>query len=92
MKTNQPFAAGIEERRVYAAQTIGAPVVEAERVEVVRALRGTVDATVLDVATKEPAIFWRAGGAYYIDSVDIGIIADIRRLRYSYELGLYEDA
>lgn len=90
MKVTQPFAVGIEERRAYAAQVIGAAVVEADRVEALRALRNTVDATVLDVATKEPALFWRVGGVYYIDDIDLGIIADIRDLRYDSEIGLHE--
>ncbi|HET8627033.1 MAG TPA: hypothetical protein VFL91_06420 [Thermomicrobiales bacterium] len=54
------------------------------------ALRGEMDDALLDVATGEPAAYWRCRGRYFLDDPSFGPVADFADLRYSPELGLYD--
>ena len=57
--------------------------------EVREALASRVDATVLEVATGQPAAYWRVDDTYYLDDAFFGDVCDIEDLRYDSELGLY---
>lgn len=57
--------------------------------EVRSALTGHVDATVLEVATGQPAAYYKVGETYYLDDAFFGDVCDIEDLRYDSELGLY---
>lgn len=80
------------ERREEVAARCG---VEPEHVEPLPAravrdsLRGKIDRTVLEIATAEPAAYWRCGERIFLDDPYFGPVADFADLRYSPELGLY---
>lgn len=74
------------------AQLAGVPIAQVQLVDVAtvrRALADRVPATVLDVATQEPASYWLAGGHYYLDDPFFGGVADIEQLGYSSDIGLH---
>lgn len=80
-------------RREEVAARCGAPADEPEPIpaRTVRdALRGVIDQTVLEVATAEPAAYWRCRGRYFLDDPAFGPVADFAELRYDPALGLYD--
>lgn len=46
-------------------------------------------ADVVDVATQEPALYWLAGGRYYLDDPLFGDVVAIDDLDYNSEIGLH---
>lgn len=68
---------------------VAATAVEWVDVETVRAaLAGTIEPVVLEVATQEPARYWRVGGRYFLDDPLFGEVADFGDLVYDADLGL----
>jgi len=80
------------QRQTEIATLAGVPVAEVQQVsrhEVRTALADRVPETVLDVATQEPATYWRAGGDYWLDDPYFGDPARIVDLAYDSEIGLH---
>lgn len=79
-------------RRNEVARLAGVPVAQVAEVavaEVRRALSDRVSEAVLDVATQEPATYWRAGSVYYLDDPYFGPVVAFDQLDYDSELGLH---
>lgn len=57
--------------------------------EVRTALADRVPEAVLDVATQEPAHYWRVGTRYFLDDPYFGAVVDISDLDYNGEIGLH---
>lgn len=57
--------------------------------EVRHALADRVASAVLDVATQEPATYWRVGNRYFLDDPLFGEVVDFADLSYSSEIGLH---
>ena len=73
------------------AKLAGVPVEQVREVSAdeVRALyAGKVDATVLEVATQDPAQYWRVGQTCWLDDPELGDVAAIDDLRYD-AMGLH---
>ena len=73
------------------AKLAGVPVEQVREVsadEVRELYAGKVDATVLEVATQDPALYWRVGQTCWLDDPEFGDVAAIDDLRYD-ELGLH---
>ena len=52
-------------------------------------LTDRVSATVLEVATAEPAYFWRVGNDFYYDDALFGPVTNFADLDYDADLGLH---
>lgn len=50
---------------------------------------GKIDSTVLEVATQDPARYWRVGQKCYLDDPSFGEVVALDDLRYDRSLGLY---
>lgn len=46
-------------------------------------------ANVVDVATQEPAFYWRVGNTYYLDDAFFGDVVAVDDLEYKSEIGLH---
>jgi hypothetical protein len=59
--------------------------------EVRSALSDRVSAVVLEVATSEPASYWRVDttNRYFLDDSEFGEVVDFTNLDYNSDLGLY---
>ena len=72
------------------AAQVDEPAVEAVTVEQVRdALTGLIAADVLEVATQEPATYWRIGDSYWLDDPYFGDVVALADLAYDIDLGLH---
>lgn len=59
-------------------------------VEEVRALYAfRIDSTVLEVATQDPATYWRVGQICYLDDPHFGEVVALDDLRYNRVFGLH---
>ena len=58
--------------------------------EVRAALADQLPAVVLEVATQEPAQYWRVGGHFYLDDPYFGDVVEMTALRYNPTLGLHK--
>ena len=88
---SQLFTFGVTMTITEVAKLAGVPVeqVHAVTVDEVRAMyAGRVDATVLEVATQDPAQYWRVGQTCWLDDPEFGEAVAIDDLRYN-ELGLH---
>jgi hypothetical protein len=69
---------------------VGENDVQEVSVQVVRqALANRLPALVLQVATAEPATYWRVGERYFLDDPSFGEVVDMEQLDYDAELGLF---
>lgn len=57
--------------------------------EIRSALADRVGAVVLEVATQEPAAYWRVGRRYFLDDPAFGPVVDIESLDYDPVFGLH---
>ncbi|HEU4324648.1 MAG TPA: hypothetical protein VFS21_16005 [Roseiflexaceae bacterium] len=80
-------------RRSDVARLAGVPVTAVEEIgaELVRqALADRCASVVLDVATQEPAVYWRTSdGRYWLDDPSFGEVVAFDQLDYDPELGLF---
>lgn len=78
-------------RRNNVANLANAPesqVIEATANELRKAYADSQAAVVVEVATQEPATYWRVGNVYYLDDPYFGDVVAIDDLRYDNTLGL----
>lgn len=54
-----------------------------------QALADRVPAIVLEVATQEPATYWRVGNRYFFDDPFFGPVVDMAELDYNSQIGLH---
>ena len=65
--------------------------------EVRSALADRVSSVVLEVATQEPATYWRTGGGggntthYFLDDPEFGDVKDFADLEYNSDIGLHSN-
>lgn len=71
------------------AQVRDAEVTEVTVDEVRKALADRVSSAVLDVATQEPATYWRVGNRYFLDDPYFGDVVDFELLDYNSDIGLH---
>jgi hypothetical protein len=57
--------------------------------EVRKAYDDSAASAVVDVATQEPAYYWRVGNRYYLDAPYFGDVVAIDDLDYNSEIGLH---
>lgn len=57
--------------------------------EIREAYADSAAAVVVEVATQEPAYYWRVGSRYYLDDPYFGDVVAIDDLDYNSELGLH---
>ena len=57
--------------------------------QVRKAYADSAASVVVDVATQEPAYYWRAGDHYYLDDPFFGDVVAIDDLNYNSEIGLH---
>ena len=57
--------------------------------EVREALADQLPAGVLQVATQQPAQYWRVGGHYFLDDPSFGDVVEMTALAYDATLGLH---
>ncbi len=73
-----------------AAGVSPALVQQVDAAQVRRALADRIASAVLDVATQEPAIYWRAAGRYWLDDPHFGDVVAFDDLDYDTDIGLHK--
>ena len=58
--------------------------------EVRAAYADSAASAVVEVATQQPACYWRVGTHYFLDDPAFGPVVAVEDLRYSETLGLYD--
>lgn len=79
-------------RRHEVATLAGVPVnqvIPATADEVREAYADSAAAVVVEVATQEPANYWRVGNVFYLDDPSFGDVVAIDDLDYNREIGLH---
>lgn len=79
-------------RRAEVATLVGVPVdqvLPATVHEVRTAYADSAAAVVVEVATQEPANYWRVGNVFYLDDPFFGEVVAIADLDYNREIGLH---
>lgn len=80
-------------RRSEIARLAGVPASDVQEVsadQVRQALTDRAAGVVLDVATQQPATYWKVGTRYFLDDPEFGDVVDIADLGYDAELGLHK--
>lgn len=80
-------------RREEVAKLAGVSIEEVRPVteeEVQTALADRVSSVVLDVATQQPAYYWRVKDRFFLDDPLFGEVVDFNDLRYNDTLGLFD--
>ena len=71
------------------AGVAAAQVLEVCAAEVRALYDGKIDSTVLEVATQDPARYWRVGQKCYLDDPSFGEVVALDDLRFDHLLGLF---